>query len=347
MSKHISGRRRSSKQTFRRRIIIFRTLFSQPSTADELIEAVNHELAQDGYPAAATMALKHDLDALKREFNCELSFDRNLKTYTLHSVGDFAILDLSRESLEALAFLETNFPEDNMLSAFINVQKLLRQVRMLLPQSVTANIPSIFKLHNPIRQNKAFDNQTLRTVKRAIENKQQLRFMYMSNFEQNEARRHTVSPYGLFMRDGHMYLDAVLMSVEPAGHALPLTSVEYRLERIVKKSAQLLPIMNPPERPPQPQYRLVYRLEPVVARRRDLATFFNDSVIEYHDDGSATITATVNNLWTTRQVLLRYGGTCEVVSPPELVAMFRDTITQMANKYQMTTPAIAIDPASD
>lgn len=347
MKEHISGRRRSSKQTFRRRIVIFRTLFSQPSTAEELIHAVNVELAQDGYPAAATMALKHDLDALKREFGCEISFDRNLKTYTLHSVGDFAILDLSRESLEALAFLETNFPEDNMLSAFINVQKLLRQVRMLLPQSVTANIPSIFKLHNPIRPNKAFDNQTLRTVKRAIENNQQLRFMYMSNFELKEARRHTVAPYGLFMRDGHMYLDAVLMSVEPTGHALPLTSVEYRLERIVKKSAQLLPVMNPPERPPQPRYHLVYKLDPVVARRRDLATFFNDSHIEYHDDGSAIITAVVDNLWTTRQVLMRYGGTCEVLSPPELVAMFRDTITQMAHKYNMTTPTINIDPIAD
>ncbi|MBM4412957.1 MAG: WYL domain-containing protein [Chloroflexi bacterium] len=347
MSKHISGRRRSSKQTFRRRIIIFRTLFSQPSTAEELIAAVNNELAQDGYPAAAAMALKHDLDALKSEFSCEITFDRNQKTYTLHSVGDFAVLDLSRESLEALAFLDTNFPEDHMLAAFINVQKLLRQVRMLLPHVSSASIPSIFKLHSPIRQHKSFDNQTLRTVKRAIENKQQLRFLYMSNFEQHEARRHTVAPYGLFMRDGHMYLDAVMMNVEPAGHALPMTSVEYRLERIIKKSAQLLPIMNPPERPPQPRYHLVYRLDPVVARRRDLATFFNDSMVDYHEDGSATITASVTNLWTTRQVLLRYGGTCEVLSPPELVSMLRETITQMAEKYNMTKPSTLIEPLSD
>lgn len=347
MTKHISGRRRSSKQTFRRRIIIFRTLFSQPSTAEELINAVNSELAQDGYPTAAAMALKHDLDALKREFSCGISFDRKLKTYTLYNVGDFAILDLSRESLEALAFLETNFPEDNMLSAFINVQNLLRQIRMLLPQMASANIPSIFKLHHPIRQHKAFDNPTLRTVKRAIENGQQLRFLYLSNFEEKEPRRHTVAPYGLFMRDGHMYLDAVVMSVDPTGHALPLSTVQYRLERIVKKSAQLLPIMNPPERPPQPKYRLVYRLDPVVARRRDLATFFNDSTIDYQDDGSAIITADVDNLWTTRQVLMRYGGACEVISPPELVAMFRDTITQMATKYKMSPPTVIIDPISD
>jgi predicted DNA-binding transcriptional regulator YafY len=109
--------------------------------------------------------------------------------------------------------------------------------------------------------------------------------------------------------------------------------VEYRLERIVRKTAQLLPTMIPAKRPAQPTYRLVYKLDAAVARRKDLATFFPDSQITYHDDDTATVEAVVTNLWTTRQVLLRYGGACVVIEPPELIEMFRETAREIAAKY--------------
>ncbi len=333
MTNRPSGVRRSSKQTFRRRLVIFRSLFREPCTSDDLIAIVNAEFGQDGYPSAAAMALKHDLDALKREYGCEIRFDRTQRTYSLHHVGDFAILDLPRESLEALNFLDTNFPEDHMLSAFVSVQKLLRQMRMLLPDTERTITPSSLTIRSYGRQHRVFDATTMRTIRRAVENRQMLSFSYTSNFELNGSRKHTVAPYGLFMRDGHMYLDAVLIHVEPAGNAVPHTTVEYRLERIVKKSALLLPNVIPAERPPQPRYQLVYRLDAVVARRRDLATFFPDSTITYHDDDTATVRAVVTNLWTTRQVLLRYGGACQVQEPAELVAMFRQTAQELAARY--------------
>lgn len=333
MNKRPSGVRRSSKQTFRRRLVIFRSLFRQPCTADDLIATVNSEFGHDGYPAAAAMALKHDLDALKREYNCDVRFDRTQRTYSLHHVGDFAILDLPRESMEALTFLDTNFPEDHMLSAFVDVQKLLRQMRMLLPDP-ERNVPgSPLTIRTFGKQQRSFDMKTMQTVRKAVENRQQLTFSYTSNFEQNGSRKHTVAPYGLFMRDGHMYLDAVLLHVEPAGNAIPYTTVEYRLERIVRKTAQLLPTMIPAKRPAQPTYRLVYKLDAAVARRKDLATFFPDSQITYHDDDTATVEAVVTNLWTTRQVLLRYGGACVVIEPPELIEMFRETAREIAAKY--------------
>lgn len=333
MTNRPSGVRRSSKQTFRRRLVIFRSLFRQPCTADELIGIVNGEFGQDGYPSAAAMALKHDLDALKREYGCEIRFDRTLRSYSLHHVGDFAILDLPRESLEALTFLDTNFPEDHMLSAFVSVQKLLRQMRMLLPDPSRSVPPSPLTIRSFGRQQRVFDAPTMRTVRKAVENRQQLSFSYTSNFELNGSRKHTVAPYGLFMRDGHMYLDAVLLHVEPAGNAVPYTTVEYRLERIVKKSAQLLPTVIPAERPPQPRFNLVYTLDAAVARRRDLATFFPESTIEYHADDTATVRAVVTNLWTTRQVLMRYGGACRVNEPAELVTMFRQAASELAAKY--------------
>jgi predicted DNA-binding transcriptional regulator YafY len=333
MTTRPNGKRRSSQQTFRRRLIIFRALLKQAHTTDTLIRLVNQELEQDGYPSAASIALKHDLDALKQEYGCDIRFDRSNRTYQLNSVGDFAILELNDEHLEALKFLDTNYPEEHMLAAFVNIQSLLRKIRMLLVDPSMLPRQSSLKIRTPGKQHKPFDHQTLRAVKRAVDQKQQLRFSYTSNFEISESREHTVAPYELFMRDGHMYLDAVLLHVNTPGHADVNTTIEYRLDRIVRRTARVLPTLIPPERPPQARYQLCYTIDAAVARRRDLATFFNDSEITYHEDGTATVTAIVSNLWTTRQILLRYGGTCRVQSPPELVAMFRDTITAMQAKY--------------
>jgi len=328
-----NGKRRSSQQTFRRRLIIFRALLKQAHTSDDLIRLVNHELDQDGYPQAASIALKHDLDALKQEYGCDIRFDRSNRTYQLNSVGEFAILELNDEHLEALKFLDTNYPEEHMLAAFVNIQSLLRKIRMILADSNIVPRQSSLKIRTPGKQHKPFDHQTLRTVKRAVDQKQQLKFSYTSNFEISDAREHTVAPYELFMRDGHMYLDAVLLHVNTPGHADVNTTIEYRLDRIVRRTARMLPTLIPAERPPQARYQLCYTIDAEVARRRDLATFFNDSEVTYHDDGTATVTAVVSNLWTTRQILLRYGGTCKVQSPPELVNMFRDTIKAMQAKY--------------
>ena len=328
-----NGLRRSSATTFRRRLIIFRRLFRSDSSASELIEAVNLELNHDGYPPAATMALKHDLDALKHEYNCVIRFDRKTSCYKLFSVGDFTILDLPSESLDALNFIDKNFPDDNVLAAFVNVQKLLRQIKMLIPDDTKAKggIPLTFR--NPGRQISEVDKRTYQIIRKAIDNKQMLTFDYTSNFEIHASRRHTVAPYGIFIRDGHAYLDAVVHSVSPAGHVVANDTVEYRLDRITRGSTRQLPTSIPPVRPPQSRYPLVYTLGPEVARRRDLASFFNETTITYNDDGSATVNAVVNNLWTTRQILLRYGSACVVSSPPELVQMFRETISQMAAKY--------------
>jgi predicted DNA-binding transcriptional regulator YafY len=91
--------------------------------------------------------------------------------------------------------------------------------------------------------------------------------------------------------------------------------------------------MLPPARPHPHTYTLRYRLLPVVARRRDVAAYFPETQMTYHDDGSATVTARVTNLWQTRQILLRYGDACTVLEPPELVDLFRATSRGLAQIY--------------
>ncbi len=144
-------------------------------------------------------------------------------------------------------------------------------------------------------------------------------------------------PYGIFFRpEGRGYLDATLLEAVPPGQEPRYAAITYRFDRIEAGSMQVLPQMLPPQRIAPPMYRIRYRLVPQVARRRDVAVFFPETTIHYHEDGSATVEARVTNLWQARQTLLRYGTGCVVEAPPELVALFRQTAHGLAEIYGVT-----------
>jgi len=64
-----------------------------------------------------------------------------------------------------------------------------------------------------------------------------------------------------------------------------------------------------------------------------MAVLFPDTRIEYGDDGSALVTATISNLSIARDVLLRYGDRCRVIDPPELIDLIRETVDAMGLLY--------------
>ena len=110
MTHPTGGTKRSSWLTFRRRLLLVRVLLRGAASAAELIAAVQAELGEEGYPPAAAAALKHDLDALKAEYGCQIGYQRKRGVYALTDLGDLALLDLPAECMEALAFLDASFP---------------------------------------------------------------------------------------------------------------------------------------------------------------------------------------------------------------------------------------------
>ncbi|PDW01755.1 helix-turn-helix transcriptional regulator [Candidatus Viridilinea mediisalina] len=330
------GIKRSSWLTFRRRLLLVRILMRAPASSAELIAAINRELGSQGYPEAALAAMKHDFDALKGEYACQITYDRPHRRYILRDLGELALLDLSDESMEALAFLEASFPEGSGLPEHANLRDLLERIVLLLP-------PARQREHRQRRSamrlgiggsSSRIDPKVMSTVKRAIEQRRELEFDYLSTFDLSEPRRHRVAPYGITFRpEGHGYLDATVLEVFPRGGELIRSAIDYRLDRIVAGSAKILATVLPPLRPSPTSYQVRYTLVPQVARRRDVASYFPQTQITYMDDGSAEITAVVTNLWQARQVLLRYGDACQVHEPPELVALFRRTATGLARIY--------------
>lgn len=133
MNRHGGGTRRSSRLTFRRRLLLVRTLLRGPASREQLIASVDAELGTQGYPAGATAALKHDLDALKSEYGCTLRYHRGPGHYALLDLGELAIFDLPDEAMQALTFLDASFPASSDLPDYARVRALLARILLMLP----------------------------------------------------------------------------------------------------------------------------------------------------------------------------------------------------------------------
>ncbi len=336
------GSKRSSWLTFRRRLLLVRLLLRGPMSRAGLIAEVHGELGENGYPPAAESALKHDLDALKSEFGCRIKFQRGSQCYCLEDLGELALLDLPDIGMEALASLEATFPAGAALPEHAGIRALLDRMVLLLPpdrQQQHQHRRNVLTLRLIGTSPGKIDPDTLAKAKRAVNQGRELAFSYLGPASDGVPRRHRVAPYGIFFRpEGHGYLDATRLDTSLGGGEMLHATTHYRLDRIVAGSVKVLPTMLPPDRLRPPKLALRYHLDPSIARRRDVAVYFDDSVITYHDDGGATITATITSPWHAWQTLLRYGEGCIVEEPPEVVALFQATVGKMAQQYAVCIP---------
>lgn len=336
MLKRGRGDKRSSWATFKRRLLLVRLLLQRPASKAELINAVQAALLENGYPNDADSALKNDFEALRREFGCEIIFERKQGHYTIRTLGELALLDLSDECFDALLFLDANYPQGDALPELVHMRTLLDQIIQLLPEERRQILserqpPPISRISPPTGH---ISHSLLHTLRRVVK-RQEISFEYRSNSSDSFYVWHRVAPYDiLFKPDGHVYLDAATLEVKPldATITLPITT-NYRLDRILEQSLKVLPTTLPPQRIGQQSFAIRYWLHPNVARRKDITSHFNESEVEYNEDGSAVVSGKATNLWQARQTLFRYGSACIVLDPPELVELFKKAIHEMAENY--------------
>ncbi len=335
MARRSGGIKRSSWVTFRRRLFLVRQLLRAPASSAELIARVQAELGENGYPANAAAALKHDLDSLKGEYDCRIVYRRDQGKYVIVDLGELALLDPPPQSLEALALLDASYPAGSGNPMQSHIRALLDQIMQMLPNRAQSHLHTRRSAPRQRAPSGRIDSNVFATVRQAIEEKHELVFRYWGLNKNGEApRRHRVAPYGIFFRNsGHTFLDATLLEVQPAGSEQLFTTVDYRLDRIVPGTVQILPTPLPPERPRAQTYTLRYWLHPEIAQSGEGILPFPNARVEYGDDGSAVVTATISNLAVTRDVLLRYGNRCRVIEPFELIDLIRETVEAMASLY--------------
>lgn len=326
------GIKRSSLLKVQRQLLLLRCLGRGVMSGDDLIDSVN-TMMLDAYPQAAREALRHDLRALRETFGCVIQ--HTAAGYQLMSVGDLALLDLSVEEIAALRFLDAAYTSVNQLPEHQQVRRLVARIVDLLPierrGALNAGEPTL-QLAGP-QTPYPHDGATLRQIRKALALRREIRFTYRPSLRPGE-ERHRAAPVNLFTRDSHLYLlgycyEGPHEMAERVGNY-----VDYRVDYIVPGSLAVLPRVLPPELPRRPMWTLQYELAEEIARNRRVAHWFSDTVIEYRDNGTALVTATIHNLWQARQILLRYMDNCRVLQPPELVAMMAETARKMHELYQ-------------
>src|SRR5690349_19376131 len=95
MPRTTGGDKRSSWLTFHRRLFLVRRLIRGPADAATLIADAHAFFGADAeiYPPDARAALRHDLHALRDEFECDIQLDEQ-RRYALLDSGRLALLDL-------------------------------------------------------------------------------------------------------------------------------------------------------------------------------------------------------------------------------------------------------------
>jgi predicted DNA-binding transcriptional regulator YafY len=328
------GIRRDSSIATQRRLDLVRRLLRGPASAETLIADLRASLGDDIYPADARAALRHDMAALRDTFGCAFFF-RAGEGYFLTDLGTLTLLDLDQGELEACALVFTAIDE-GVLPHTPQLARLRQRLLKLMPEHQRAQLPTIeagLRFEQPLHVTKA-DAALIARLRPAL-GRSEISFQYRSPYTStDEIERHRVAPYELFQRDGATYLDAYCLQSSLA--KLHGRTIAYRLDRIVPRSLRRLPTQLPPMRYARRVYRLRYELAPVVARRRDMALWFEDSSCTYADDGRAVVEACITDLWYAQTVLLRYREHCRVLHPPELVAMMRASAERMARLYTNT-----------
>jgi predicted DNA-binding transcriptional regulator YafY len=316
---------------------LVRRLLRGSATVPELIRAAEAEQGAEAYPPAADLAVKHDLQSLRDEFGCVISYQRAQRVYILEELGDLALLDLPDDALEALAFLDATFPDDAPIGGNDRVRLLIGRMFALLPAVRRDAIGRRFTLPRMTWSASYTEDvkpQTLDIIQQAISLQRQLTFEYSSNYDtDSQSRQYQVAPYLVYFRDGHTYLDSTVLQPPPDRDKLLFRAIQFRLDRIVPGKIRMAHESIPNARPSQPVYEVIYTLAPAVARNRDVAHWFPETTVDYQDDGSALVKGYVTNLWQARQILMRYIEHCQVLEPPELVEMMRQTVAKMAALY--------------
>jgi predicted DNA-binding transcriptional regulator YafY len=325
------GTRASSWLKVQRCLLILRRLQRGPASVGDLIWAVEAGLGPSAYGQAPEKALERDVGQLRESF--DVTIRSRLGVYNLDDVGDMPLLDLPDDALDAMAFLYHTFEYDAPDAA--GVRGLLDTIATYLPperHELAHRARTVPELDVQRVDRGPLDDSTWEALERAVVRGRQLAFDY-SRPGQRLPAEHVVEPYELPFRTGHYYLDAYCLRWQaPTGEKGGNVARLYRVDRILPGSARVLPTKLPPGRRTARTYTLSYELAPEIAEG-GVSRRFPEMQVDIREDGWAEVTAEISNPFMAAQILLRYGGKCHVLQPPEVVRMMEEAARELAQIY--------------
>ncbi|PJF39896.1 MAG: WYL domain-containing protein [Chloroflexi bacterium] len=302
-----------------------------PATKKELLKSGKYS-GQD-----IDKQFEGDLRRLREHFQVEIRFNRHDKMYQLYDLGTLPFFDLPPKALEGMNFLVKTFTPAS--PHYRQVRDLFDILKLRLSQEQLAKLERDSLSVLDLRQvdSDTIPDSVFEKLERAYREQRKVEFEYRSPQRDDESIvRHVVQPATprFDAMRGHYYMRAFCEETysKQYGPRLQDKYIYYRVGRIVPESIQILPNRIPTLSRRTNQYEVVYWLAPRIARY-GVSERFDDMRVEQHDDGSATIHAMTDDLFTAARSLLYYGPNCRVLGGDALLAEFKDLVFSMAEQY--------------
>lgn len=335
------GKRDSEWVSLRRCLAMIRRAQRGPTSRVDLMAAVADQVP-GAYEGAAESArikrFRHDLTNLRTRLGLDLKYKPAEQAYRLIPSEETPLLDLPAEDLTTLAWLQKTF--DELSPQHEPIQTLLDRLIAWLPPERREAIERQ-RLDLQLDLARRDDNHIPAEVKsglaRALSRRVRVEFDYLApGNDTGQPRRHTVDPYAYFFHDGHYYLKGYCHTVHGEDWQLsPGAYNAYRLDRMTGLTVEGTKL--PPTPPRAKLYKVVYRLDPQLARggisRQRWIDFTEADDIEYHQDGSVTVNGVTDHLFFAVQALMRYRHHCRILGGPEILGKMRETVRKMAEIY--------------
>jgi hypothetical protein len=332
--------RQSQWRVMRRCLDILLRLLRDSATTDELHRIIRTEANREQETSLTEKALQRRFDEDKRRlqdwFKVELRYDRSNGTYSLNHIGS-PLIDLSDDSLRALAFLEQTYSGDEVPMA-VDVRALLMSIQMLLSQERLKdlyNIRGLLEMQLAVADDDVIDPDVWDAVKISTSEHRQLEFDYFSaGNTSTHANQYQVEPVRYYFDTvrKHYYLECFLVRSTSShkGFRDQIGKVMHlRLGRM--KNPRILPTHFVANRR-IPTKELIYELDPVVARR-GVTRHFPEMQVYPRVDGGAKVIVASRNLFFDLRTLLHYGGNCKVIGGEEAVREMKTLVRSLHQRY--------------
>lgn len=339
------GSRESSWAAARRCLAILRRLQQGPAKKADLIAAVLDAEGAAAYGDAGTshrdVAKRFDNDKLRllNQLRMPIRYDGSAGGYVLGEL-ERPLLNLSDTHIETLALLANFFGEESPNG--LQVQQLIDQLVAWLPEE-RARMFRSQAIQQPSVELRQRDSEEIapdvwEIVLEGYQSRREIEYDYLSSSQADGIpRQHHVQPWDLYFSDrGHWRLRGFcLFNDGPNGPWHPNRYSQYRVSRIVRGSARLLPTRLPPVRPRGRTYTVLFELSPVIARfgisrRKEL---IDEPVISELDEGWVRVEGQTTDVFELARNLLYYGANCRVLGGPELYNEVRSLVKGLGGIY--------------
>jgi predicted DNA-binding transcriptional regulator YafY len=186
----------------------------------------------------------------------------------------------------------------------------------------------------PYRDSDSHISVSLRqTLHQAIVSQRIICFDYSANRPDGFLVHHRMEPYGLVVKDGHLYLDGFThTTTSPVGSFEQYKHFLLRVGRIVPTSLALTDEVFTSQHD-RPSFQVHYILSARLAQNG--ASRLSARQHSFHElpDGRVEVYTTTTDVFDTMRQLLSYGSACQVLGGPELLSVYEREIDQLHSVY--------------